>query len=195
MGFGVGGAFRRLLEARPISGLSTLRRRCAHAAPEPSPVVPNCGHRTCIAIANALVKVPMRPASKTFFEADVYISHTSECARRLGLACWSSSSWGTTTPRCLTSGPAPPMGAWWTGLSGAPAEAARPGACQALGRMITCYLMRARYGRCMDALGPRGERVSTVNRALERVFCRPCPLLVGVRSRWVQHVPFSRVPS
>ena len=78
----------------------------------------------------------MRPACKTlastFFEADVCSSHTSECARRLGLACWSSSSWGTTNPRCLTSGAAPPMGAWRTRLSGAPAEAARPGACQEL---------------------------------------------------------------
>eukprot|EP00966_Prymnesium_polylepis_P261835 6048454-Prymnesium_polylepis.1 len=36
----------------------------------------------------------------------------------------------------------------------------------------------------MDALGPREERVSTVTRALARVFCRPCPLLVAARSRF-----------
>jgi len=57
----------------------------------------------------------------------------------------------------------------------------------ALGRIIACYLMRARYVRCMDALGPRLERVSTVNRALARVFWRPCPFLVGARSRWARN--------
>eukprot|EP00966_Prymnesium_polylepis_P026628 614449-Prymnesium_polylepis.1 len=41
----------------------------------------------------------------------------------------------------------------------------------------------------MDALGPRlhVERVWTVNRALARVFWRPCPLLVGARSRWARN--------
>ena len=63
----------------------------------------------------------------------------------------------------------------------------------ALGRMIACYLMRARYVRCMDALGPRLERVSTVNRALARVFWHPCALLVGARSRWARNT-FSRPP-
>eukprot|EP00966_Prymnesium_polylepis_P189343 4386636-Prymnesium_polylepis.1 len=49
-----------------------------------------------------------------------------------------------------------------TRLSGAPAEAARPGACPksccvaALGRITACYLMRARYVRCTDALWGRG---------------------------------------
>eukprot|EP00966_Prymnesium_polylepis_P100932 2337373-Prymnesium_polylepis.1 len=38
----------------------------------------------------------------------------------------------------------------------------------------------------MDALGPRLKRVSTVNRALACVFWRPCPLLVGARSRWAR---------
>ena len=36
----------------------------------------------------------------------------------------------------------------------------------ALGHTIACYLMRARKVRCTDALGPRGERVWTVHRAL-----------------------------
>ena len=62
----------------------------------------------------------------------------------------------------------------------------------ALGRIIACYLMRARYVRCMDALGPRLERVSTVNRALARVFWRPCPLLVGARSRWARNTSAGR---
>eukprot|EP00966_Prymnesium_polylepis_P085040 1968918-Prymnesium_polylepis.1 len=35
----------------------------------------------------------------------------------------------------------------------------------------------------MDALGPRGECVSTVSRALIRVFRCPCPLLGGARVR------------
>eukprot|EP00966_Prymnesium_polylepis_P202856 4699746-Prymnesium_polylepis.1 len=39
----------------------------------------------------------------------------------------------------------------------------------------------------MDALGPRLERVSTVNGALARVVWRPCPLLVGARSRWARN--------
>eukprot|EP00966_Prymnesium_polylepis_P294988 6812424-Prymnesium_polylepis.1 len=44
---------------------------------------------------------------------------------------------------------------------------ANEGCClAALGRMLACYLMRDRKVRCMDALGPRRERVSTVNRAL-----------------------------
>ena len=64
-----------------------------------------------------------------------------------------------------------------------------------LGRMIACYLMRARYVRCMDALGPRLERVSTVNRALARVFWRPCPLLVGARSRWARNTSATAVLS
>eukprot|EP00966_Prymnesium_polylepis_P205941 4772223-Prymnesium_polylepis.1 len=40
-----------------------------------------------------------------------------------------------------------------------------------------------------DALqmGPRGERVWTVHRALVTVFCRPCPLLGGARSRCMRH--------
>ena len=63
----------------------------------------------------------------------------------------------------------------------------------ALGRIIACYLMRARYVRCMDALGPRLERVSTVNRALARVFWRPCPLLVGARSRWARNTSVQRL--
>eukprot|EP00966_Prymnesium_polylepis_P161128 3723529-Prymnesium_polylepis.1 len=41
-------------------------------------------------------------------------------------------------------------------------------------------------------LGPRLERVSTVNRAMARVFWRPCPLLVGARSRWARNT--SRAP-
>ena len=129
----------------------TLRRRCARPASEPSPVVPKCDHRTCI--VDARVRRPMRSdcttLASTLFEANVYSSHTSECARRLSLACWSASSSGTATPRCVISGPAPPVGVWRTCLSGAPAEAARPGGCQgcclaALGRMLACYLMRDR---------------------------------------------------
>eukprot|EP00966_Prymnesium_polylepis_P276451 6387053-Prymnesium_polylepis.1 len=34
-------------------GLAFLQRRCARAAPAPIPVVPNCGHRACIASALA----------------------------------------------------------------------------------------------------------------------------------------------
>ena len=68
--------------------------------------------------------------ASTFCEADVYSCHTSECARRLGLACWSASSWGTTNPRCTSSRPAPQVGACRARLSGWPAEAARPGGCQ-----------------------------------------------------------------
>eukprot|EP00966_Prymnesium_polylepis_P089211 2065079-Prymnesium_polylepis.1 len=44
----------------------------------------------------------------------------------------------------------------------------------------------------MDALGPRGERVSTVNRALVRVFRCPCPLLGGARSRWARNTSRTR---
>ena len=115
----------------------------------------------------------MRPACKTlastFFEADVCSSHTSECARRLGLACWSSSSWGTTNPRCLTSGPAPPMGAWRTRLSGAPAEAARPGACQEL----LCGGFGAHYCVLFDA-GPLRPMHGRSGAAVRACFdCKP----------------------
>ena len=115
----------------------------------------------------------MRPACKTlastFFEADVYSSHTSKCARRLGLACWSSSLWGTTTPRCLTSGPAPPMGAWGTRLSGAPAEAARPGACQEL----LCGGFGAHYCVLFDA-GPLRPMHGRSGAAVRACFdCKP----------------------
>eukprot|EP00966_Prymnesium_polylepis_P211768 4904594-Prymnesium_polylepis.1 len=75
---------------------------------------------------------------------------------------------GDNDPSMLDFGAGATHGSVRTRLSGAPAEAARPVACQdcyvaALGRMIACYLMRARYIRCMNALGPRVERVSTVN--------------------------------
>ena len=169
----------------------TLRRRCARPASEPSPVVPKCDRRTCI--VDARVRSPMRSdcttLASTSFESNVYSSHTSECARRLSLACWSASSSGTTTPRCVISGPGPPVGVWRTCSSGAPAEAARPGGCQgcclaALGRTPGCFLMRVPSVRCTDVLGVRGQRVWVAYRALARVFCRPCPLLGGARSRY-----------
>jgi hypothetical protein len=73
------------------------------------------------------------------------------------------SSWGTTIPRrCLTSGPGPPMGAWRTRLSGAPAEAARPGACQEL----LCGGFGAHASVLFDAgpLGPMHGRSGAAGR-------------------------------
>ena len=162
-----GGAFRRLLEARLTYSSPKVRARRSCTIPRcPQLRSPHVHRERASQNPHA---TSMQNVGFNFFEADVYSSHTSECARRLGLACWSSSSCGTTTPRCLTSGPAPPMGAWGTHLSGAPAEAARPGACQEL----LCGGFGAHYCVLFDA-GPLRPMHGRSGAAVRACFdCKP----------------------